>query len=318
MGFWGVFYACSSHYHHATMFATFFLILPDFLLMALGLVLVRFRFLLPDFFHGAEKLVYYVLFPALLFSSMAKSELSLQQISTLGLGTALVILAGVAMTYVARPLLHPDALQHASVAQCGYRFNSYLAFSIAGALGGTAGLSAMAVIAVVAVPLGNIAAVSGLAQRGKSGSILLLLLKNPLIIGTLSGLAWNLLGLPLPQALEVTLSRLGSSALALGLICVGASFSVHALQGAQRLVSWMIAVKLLFCPVVALVLNAVMPLNALEQQMLLLFATLPTASTTYVLAVRMGGDGRLVALTMSLCTLFAAVSMPLWLMIRYA
>lgn len=299
------------------MLDTFFLILPDFLLMALGLILVRSHFVPIDFFHGAEKLVYYILFPALLFSSMAKSELSLQQISTLGLGTALVLLSGVILTYTIRPLLKPDPIQHASVAQCGYRFNSYLAFSIAGALGGSAGLSAMAVIAVVAVPLGNIAAVSGLARRGQGHNLFFLLSKNPLIIGTLSGLAWNVAGLPLPPFLDVTLTRLGSSALALGLICVGASFSIHALQGAQRLVGWMIAVKLLFCPVVALILNAFMPLSALEQQMLLLFATLPTASTTYVLAVRMGGDGRLVAVTMSLCTLLAAFTMPVWLLIRY-
>lgn len=105
--------------------------------------------------------------------------------------------------------------------------------------------------------------------------------------------------------------------MALGLICVGASFSLHALQGSQRLVSWMIATKLLLCPITALIINAVIPLSPLEQKMLLLFAALPTASTTYVLAVRMGGDGRLVAITMSLCTLIAALSLPLWLSIHY-
>lgn len=298
------------------MASTFFLILPDFLLMALGLLLLRWRFLPSDFFTGAEKLVYYVLFPSLLFSSMAKSQLSLQQISTLGLATALVILSGVALAFLALPILKPDRLRHASVAQCSYRFNSYLAFSIAGSLGGEAALSAMAVIAVVAVPLGNIAAVSTLAQQNKT-SLFGPLLKNPLILSTLSGLAWNLAALPLPASVDVTLSRLGSSALALGLICVGASFSVHALQGSQRLISWMIVIKLLLCPVAALVINALMPLSPLEQQMLLLFAALPTASTTYVLAVRMGGDGRLVAITMSLCTLLAAFSIPLWLLIQY-
>ena len=298
------------------MFATFFLILPDFLLMALGLLLLRWRFLPLSFFNGAEKLVYYVLFPALLFSSMAKSHLSLTQISTLGVGTALVILIGAALAWLALPALKPNRLQHASTTQCAYRFNSYLAFSIAGALGGEPALSAMAVIAVVAVPLGNLLAVSSLANH-QSSQFLKLLAKNPLIIGTLSGLLWNLMGLPLPAVLDVTLSRLGASALAMGLICVGASFSLHALQGAQQVVGWMVTVKLIACPLAALLVNALIPLNPLEQQMLLLFASLPTPSTTYVLAVRMGGDGRLVALTMSLCTLLAAFTMPLWLLIQY-
>lgn len=297
------------------MFATFILILPDFLLMALGLVLLRWQFLPPVFFTGAEKLVYYVLFPALLFSSMAKSNLSLQQISTLGLATALVMLVGAIVAFLALPALKPDRLRHASVTQCAYRFNSYLAFSIAGAMGGPTALSAMAVIAVVAVPLGNLFAVSTLAQQNKS-HLLGPLVKNPLILGTLAGLAWNLAELPLPEFAVLTLTRLGSSALAIGLICVGASFSLFALKGAQRLAAWMIATKLLICPVAALVINALMPLNALEQQMLLLFAALPSASSTYVLAVRMGGDGKLVAVTMSLCTLFAAFTLPLWLMIN--
>ena len=299
------------------MFATFFLILPDFLLMGLGLALVRGQFLPTPFFTGAEKLVYYILFPALLFISMAKSQLSLQQISTLGVGTALVLLAGVVLVYIAQPILKVPAINLASTAQCGYRFNSYLAFSLAGSIAGTAGLSAMAVIAVVAVPLGNIAAVSGLAQKQNPGRLLLLLIKNPLIIGTLSGLGWNMLQLPMPAVLDTTLSRLGSSALALGLICVGASFSLHALQGSRRLISWILIVKLLLCPVVALVVNQLLALNPLEQRMLLLFACLPTASTTYVLAVRMGGNGRLVALSMSLCTLAAAITMPMWLLIQY-
>lgn len=298
------------------MATTFLLILPDFLLMALGLLLLRGQILPQNFFNEAEKLVYWILFPALLFSSMAKSELSLQQISTLGLATALIIFCGALLAFLALPALKPDRLRHASVAQCAYRFNSYLAFSLAGAIGGEAGLSAMAVIAVVAVPLGNVLAVSTLAQQNKS-SLFLPLIKNPLIISTLLGLGWNLLGLNLPEPIDITLSRLGSSALALGLICVGASFSLHALQNAQRLVGWMISIKLLLCPLVALAIIALMPLSPLEKQVLLLFAALPTASTTYVLAVRMGGDGRLVAITMSLCTLAAAFTMPLWLSIRY-
>lgn len=298
------------------MLSTFLLILPDFILMALGLSLLRWRLLTPDFFANAEKLVYYILFPTLLFNAMAKSELSLQQISTLGLATAMVITAGGLLAWLSMPILRPEPIRQASVAQCAYRFNSYLAFSIAGALGGEAALSAMAVIAVIAVPLGNIFAVSTLAKQNKS-HLLGPIIKNPLIIGTLAGLAWNVADLPMPNFLDVTLTRLGSSALAVGLICVGASFTMYALKGAQRLASWMIVTKLVASPLAALAINAMMPLSPLEQQMLLLFAALPTASSTYVLAVRMGGDGKLVAVTMSLCTLFAAFTMPLWLMISY-
>ncbi|MGE8616598.1 MAG: AEC family transporter, partial [Achromobacter spanius] len=52
-----------------------------------------------------------------------------------------------------------------------------------------------------------------------------------------------------------------------------------------------------------------------EARMLLLFAALPTASAAYVLALRMGGDGRMVAVLISLGTLFSAATIPLWLML---
>jgi hypothetical protein len=53
----------------------------------------------------------------------------------------------------------------------------------------------------------------------------------------------------------------------------------------------------------------------LESRMLLLFGALPTASAAYVLAMRMGGDGRMVALLLSLGTLASALTIPLWLML---
>ena len=49
--------------------------------------------------------------------------------------------------------------------------------------------------------------------------------------------------------------------------------------------------------------------------MLLLFAALPTASAAYVLAMRMGGDGRMVAVLISLGTLFSALTIPGWLLL---
>src|SRR5690606_41582673 len=73
------------------------------------------------------------------------------------------------------------------------------------------------------------------------------------------------------------------------LICVGATLSVNGLASAARVMSWMIAVRLFAMPCVALLIGWLLPLSPLERQMLLLFSALPTASTAYILAVRMGG-----------------------------
>ncbi|WP_333904645.1 AEC family transporter, partial [Achromobacter insolitus] len=77
----------------------------------------------------------------------------------------------------------------------------------------------------------------------------------------------------------------------------------------------MLAVKLAALPAVALLVARLLALPPLESRMLLLFAALPTASAAYVLAMRMGGDGRMVAVLISLGTLFSALTIPLWLML---
>jgi len=67
--------------------------------------------------------------------------------------------------------------------------------------------------------------------------------------------------------------------------------------------------------VVALAVGRLLGFDALNRQMLLIFAALPTASAAYVLAIRMGGDGRMAALLISLGTLLSAVTIPLWLLV---
>ena len=65
----------------------------------------------------------------------------------------------------------------------------------------------------------------------------------------------------------------------------------------------------------ALLVAHLLGMPPLESRMLLLFGALPTASAAYVLAMRMGGDGRMVALLLSLGTLASALTIPLWLML---
>jgi predicted permease len=201
----------------------------------------------------------------------------------------------------------------ATTAQCAFRFNTYLGLSLAASLGGAAGQTSMAVILGFAIPLVNIAAVYGLA-RHSGGGLFKELLRNPLVLSTIAGLIGNFAGLHLPGPLDVTLARLGNAALALGIICVGASLSWQGGRSQSGLIGWMLAVKLVAMPAVALLLANLLQLGPVDRRMLLLFATLPTASSAYVLAIRMGGDGRLAALVISLGTLLSAVTIPAWIL----
>lgn len=292
--------------------STFWLVLPDFLLILLGWLLHhRFGFS-REFFTGLEKLVYYVLFPALLFQSVLKTPLSAQTTGDLLIVSLTLVIVGYAVAHLGGHLLKVPGMVRASGAQCGFRFNTYLALALAPSLGGPSGQTIMALLVGLTVPIANIAAVYPLAKQ-QGGNLLAALIKNPLLMATGLGLVANLLGFRLPQSLDIMADRMGLAALALGIMCIGPALSWQGSQGYGRFVSWVVATKLLVLPLTAFASAKLLGLDALTTAMLVLFGSMPCASAAYVLAVRMGGDGRLVSLIISVTTLVSAFSIPLWM-----
>jgi malonate transporter len=288
------------------------LVLPDFLLVALGWILRHKLGFSRDFFSGLERLVYFVLFPALLFQAILRTPLSAgSALSLLQVVLAVLVFAYV-LAWLARPVLKPEPMALASAAQCAYRFNTYIGLALSASLGGTRGQTVMAVLVGLAVPVANVMAVHGLARHG-GGKLGRELLRNPLVLSTIAGLAGNFAGLQLPGPVDTVLARLGAAAIALGIMCVGANLSWQGGRGHGALIAWMLTVKLVAMPAAAVAIAYAMNLPALETRMLLVFAALPTASAAYVLAMRMGGDGRMVAMLISLGTLLSAATIPLWL-----
>lgn len=290
------------------------LVFPDFLLLALGLALRHKMHFNGEFFAGVERLVYYILFPALLIRSVMAQPIDLTAAADLMQATLLLIACGAGLSWIARWALRSDPLRFASTVQCGFRFNTYIGLALALSLGGQDGLGVMALIVGFSVPVVNLLAVYALARQA-GGKLFGALIRNPLLVSTLFGLGLNIAGVQLPAPVDSFLNRLGAAGLALGIICVGASLSFQSSRGAGKLVGWMVGVKLLGMPIAALAIGMIpwLGLTPLERQMLLLYAALPTASSAYVLAAGMGGDARLVSLVISVGTAASIVTIPLWM-----
>jgi malonate transporter and related proteins len=169
-----------------------------------------------------------------------------------------------------------------------------------------------ALIVAVCVPLCNVAAVWPLARHGGQG-YLRELARNPLILATGSGLVCNVLGLRLPALADTTLSRMGAAALPLGLMAVGAGLQFGALREGPRLAAALMSIRHLLLPLVALALVFAAGLPPGQQAIVVAFAAMPTASSAYVLAVRMGGHGAYTAGLVTLSTLIGMVALPAWL-----
>ena len=289
------------------------LLAPDFSLILLGFLLCRYTALNRAVWEQAEKLVFFVFFPVLLFHSIVKSPLDLSATSGLIMGGLTLAASGIALTYVLPYLpwlgARIDRREHAACAQIGFRFNSFIALAMAERLAGPEGLLLIAVLIGVCVPVFNMAAIWPMARHSEThfGRELL---RNPFIIATVSGLLANLMGFHIPNWLEPSVSRIGAGSLALGLMAAGAGMRLGSMKEAKALSVAVLLIKHMLLPLVALFLSHALDLSKAQTLVLLAFSALPTAPTAYVLAARMGYNGPLVAGLVTLSTLLGLLSLP--------
>ena len=289
------------------------LLVPDFSLILCGYLICRFTALNRGIWEPVERLVYFFLFPVLLFHAIVKSPLDLGAASSLiGAGLTLGV-SGIALAYALPHLpgigAHIDRRDHAGSAQVAFRFNSFIGLALAERLAGAQGLQLIAVLIGVCVPLFNVGAVWPMARHAQRG-LARELVRNPLIIATASGLAANLLGFSLPGWLEPTITRIGAASLALGLMAAGAGMQLGSLGSARVLAVALLSIRHVLLPLIALGLSRAFGLSPVQTTVLLAFSALPTASSAYVLAARMGYNGAYVAGLVTLSTLLGMVSLP--------
>ena len=290
---------------------TVLLLLPDFSLILLGMLIRRWMTFGENFWAGLEKLVYFILFPALLINSLVKAKLDLLSAFPL-LATAFVaIVAGMLLGLLPRWFSKVPALTFASMYQCAFRYNSYIGLAVVSMLFGQSGVATLGIIIGTAVPLVNVVAIGMLARHGQLG-LWREVLRNPLIWATIIGLSLNLVGYVPPAPVLAFLGRLAEASIALGLLAVGAALQMGGAAGVKGLAAWLIVVKLLLLPLVAVFVGPLLGLSGLYYQVAVLFAALPTASSAYILAVRMGGDGKSVAWLISASTLASMLTLTLW------
>ena len=289
------------------------LLLPDFSLILCGYLLCRYTALNRTVWAQVESLVYYFLFPVLLFHSIVKSPLDIGATSKLVSAGWAMGLSGIALVYSVPHWYwfkrYVPKIEYVASAQVAFRFNSFIGLALADRLAGPAGLLLLAVLIGVCVPLFNIAAVWPMARHGER-DFLRELVRNPLIIGTATGLAANLLGLTLPLWLQPTVTRIGAAALALGLMAAGAGMQIGALGRAKVLAVVLLTIRHFLLPLVAFGLARLFHLNTVQSTILLAFSALPTSPSCYVLAARMGYDGAYVAALVTLSTMLGLLSLP--------
>ena len=299
----------------------FLVISPVFILIILGNLLRRIG--VPDlsFWHVSDKLIYWVLIPALLFHHVSQITLS----STMLANYAVVILSGLfvvtTLSFIAGKLFGYTPQIWTSVMQGAARHNAFIALAIAGSLFGNKGLALGAIFMVILIPVINIVIVSAMTStlnqevgnnsRPSIFDVLFELIKNPFILAIATGLVISFVGAERIIIIHETTGLLGSAALPIMLLSIGANIKIREISSAITPIIIANVLKLLVFPIVVFFVAKSMNLSLFETTIAVIFAAVPTAASSYSLAKQFGAETQLMTSIITIQVTLSFITIPI-------
>lgn len=302
--------------------AVFFLVIPIFFLILLGYTLKNYWLVEAKFWHGLNQLTYWCLFPCFLFSKTSTIGFNdfplFAYTSTLLIGFFTTII----LIFIIGWGLKISGYQLTSILQGAGRHNTFIPLAIASQVFAEFGASLGALATAILVPISNIVAVTMLTlllnkDRKVPLNIFHQLIQNPIIIAIFLGLLVNYLGFNHDPIVFALTDKIGSSALTIILLSIGAGLQFSGLS--QQWFPCLLSCfgKLFIFPVCVLLaaISLNLPFDILVIAML--FSIAPTSPAGYPLALQMGGDAPLIATIISLQTLLSIVILPTMIVLLY-
>lgn len=290
-------------------------VLPIVLLIVLGYIQKRIGMLSREFLDVGNKLTFRVLLPAMLFYNVYQIE-SFSEISPVfvlyGIGMVLVIFG---LAVAATCAFTKDGAKRGALIQAMFRSNyAIIGIPLATSLFGDRGAAAAGVMSAFCVPMFNILGVitlsifNGNGEKGKINlpKILLGIIKNPLIIGTVAGLAvlgvrelfvmWNIdFRFSDVTFLYKSLENVKSICTPFALIVLGGRFEFSAVSRLWKEIVFGTVIRTVAVPILGLAV-AYFFIPGLSGEHFAtyigVFAT-PVAVASAIMANEMGADGEL-------------------------
>lgn len=286
---------------------------PLITLILFGYLFKKYHVFADGFWVGTEKLNYYLLFPALLFHTLATAKIDFQMLKGVMLAMWMVFAIATSALYGLRRMVDIHPARFGVHVQGVLRFNTYIGLALVAALYPKSGLAILVVLLAVSIPVVNVISVLSLTPSEEMAfqPVLRMLCKNPLILSCLAGALVNALHMPIWDGILNLCKLFSASSLPLGLLCVGAALQFMQMKHDFLVLMADSFARLLIMPVLAYTVCVFLNLSPLETQILVLFFALPTASASYILTKVLKGDSQLMAAVISVQTLCAALSLPI-------
>jgi predicted permease len=296
-------------------------IIPIFVVILVGLVIQRRNFFPPEFSGPANRLVYYVAIPAMIFGSVAKSDFTVW-FSPLTIGITLLSAATIYLTAgLAHRYLDVDADQVGTFIQsAGHGNIGYMGLAVATYYLGDIGLAHASVIGGFLMILQNILSVTALSiyaagRRARPARFSLAgkIMGNPVILAVLTGMVFSIGHIALPVILQRSLKIISDLALPMALLLIGGSLSFGQVRKYWKISLFTTVLKLLALPGVGFALFTLFGISGNAMTAAIILMGCPTATITYVMSKQMYGDFSLATASITLSTLASALTLSFWL-----
>jgi len=295
---------------------------PVFALLLIGHLLKRFGITHDAFLKTADKLIYYIFFPVLLFWKIGGAASDL--IGDPGLYKAAI--CAVVSVYVLSSLyikLKVPAYQAGSFSQSCYRFNTYIGMAVMLNALGEEGARQFSILIGLIIPIINILAVSTLSWYSEKKvsfpqRVVLTakaLISNPLIIACIAGLAyWKFMG-GFPVFIDNTFRLASFVTLPLALFSIGGALTLGTMKNYFKLSLVASLFKLVILPLSGYLFLNAFDATGISFRVGMLYFTLPTSPALYILSSQLSSDTQLASAAIALSTLLSVISLSVALLI---
>lgn len=296
-------------------------IIPIFSLVMLGTIAGSKGFLPPEFLGPANRLVYYLAIPAMIFRAIANASLTRQFNPTVVWLTLVALVALFIICWTCSRLFSvPVSIQGAFI-QCSFHGNlGYIGLAVAFYHLGADGLARASILAAFVMIIQNFLAVVVLQSHRQDagegsyfGGIAGKIAANPVIVSATGGILFSMADVSMPIVVDRSLQILSGLALPMALLIIGGSLSLKLMKSRLVAVLGVCSLKLLLLPALGMVLFLLAGQDPVDFLPAIILLASPTATIAYVMAREMGADSDFAVAAISATTLMSAFTFSFWL-----
>jgi malate permease and related proteins len=296
-------------------------IIPIFSLVVLGIIARSKGFLPPAFLGPANRLVYYLAIPAMIFRAIATASLTRQfNPIVVWLSLAALLMLFFICWGISRLPGVPIPIRGAFM-QCSFHGNlGYIGLAVAFYHLGADGLARASILAAFIMILQNSLAVvvlqthrQGAAGGDRFSAVLSKIVANPVIVSAIAGILFSLTHIPLPLVIDRSLRILSGLALPMALLIIGGSLSLRLMKARVAAVLGTCSLKLILLPALGILLFNLAGQAYTDYLPAVILLASPTATIAYVMAREMGADSDFAVAAISATTLLSAITFSFWL-----